>query len=117
MKTLLIATLAALLFCGSIGCTATGGVPDPTVQLTQAEDVYATSEELLTAAAQQGLIPDKDKPTIAAVVHTARAVLATAQANVNSNPSQFQAAMAQFNTLAVQLITYRTQYGLKPKGT
>ena len=111
-------TTLGFLFCLCLaGCTATGTLPDPTVQLTQAEDVYATSEELLTAAAQQGVIPDKDKPTIAAIVHTARAALATAQANVKTNPSQFKAAMDQFDTLAVQLITYRTQYGLKAKGT
>jgi hypothetical protein len=107
---LLVALLLAAPGCQSSGVA---GGADPTVQLTVAEDFYATSENLLADAQRAGLIPEKDKAAIIAARNSARAALQAAQQNVATNASQFQAALAQFNAIVPQLVQWRDVYAQK----
>ena len=100
--------LLALAACtASIGCVPLGRV-DPTVQLTMAGDVLATSEAVLASAERSGLIPVAEAPKIKSAVLAARALYITAA--VHLNDSKFSAVIAELQTALNQVVTLRAAY-------
>jgi hypothetical protein len=104
----LLLTALMVSFC-STACTQQGKVPSPTVQLTEASDTLDVTINLIRAADQAGLIKPQWHDAIAQAYVAAKAAQKQMAANVQTNPTQFQAAMSDFNSAMGALLAYRQQ--------